>query len=105
MVSILLCALLIPSVGWTAGSRSVTVQVSCTILPILEITTVPEVQDPVSGSGQASTNPLQTRDELAIDSKNGQVRVHTNLGNRYSFDRQTIKINNREVNLYSLTAL
>ena len=62
-----------------AGSRSATVRVSCTILPMIEI---PE-----------------------ITSDGSAVSVKTNLGRNYALTESFRKTGNDKVKLYSLTVL
>ena len=72
-----------------AESRSATVRVSCTILPMIEV----------------STPDLTPRAELGIVSDNGLISVRTNLGKNYSLAEVSRKTSEGLLKLYSVTAL
>lgn len=70
-----------------ANSRSATVRVSCTILPILELSSV------------------APQNSLTMTSQAEQIRVNTNLKNLYRVNEKTLKKSGNNVTLYSVTAL
>lgn len=102
MVLVLIATLFATAPAW-AESKSATVQVSCTILPIIEITrSMTPFQSPVA----THPGPIPTpRNELVIVSQEGLVSVKTNLGKNYSMSETLEKTGKGLLKLYSVTAL
>ena len=77
LVVVLFLLIILSCPAW-AGSRSVSINVSCTILPAIE---------------------------LASTSESRPVSVNTNLGNKYDLTEQTVNNGAQTSTLYSVTAL
>lgn len=96
MVVTLLVAGLLDSPLW-AESRSAMVRVSCTILPMLELST------PLFGPTASDASP---RSELGLSSDGGAwVSVKTNLGSNYRMTENFRKTSQGVLKIYSVTAL
>ena len=78
-----------------ADSRSATVRVSCTIMPVLEIT-LPTAKSPA---------PTAPRPEIELQSTGSSVSVNTNLGKDYQLAESLTRTDNALIHLYSVTAL
>ena len=86
-----------------ADSRSATVRVSCTILPMIEVSTL-------AASSQIMTPfvsaPIAThRNELGLASDGSLISVKTNLGKNYQMVQSFQKTAEGNIRLYSVTAL
>ena len=102
MVLVLIVALFATAPLW-AESKSATVQVSCTILPIIEIT---RAETPFQSPVAAHPGPIPTpRNELGIVSRDGLISVKTNLGKNYTMSETLEKTGKGLLKLYSVTAL
>ena len=86
-----------------ADSRSATVRVSCTILPMLEIST-PKTTDQALTSW-ASTAKTTDKDGLELKTSDRFVSVGTNLGNAYDVAEAFFNRPEGRMKLYSVTAL
>ena len=106
LVSFLVLSSLVLNISpcW-AGSKTATIQVSCTILPSIQMSSSPSSQSfsSVSSSGYLEEPALPApRPELALSHDNELIHVNTNLGNNYSV-AETLLANGGK--LYSVTAL
>ena len=91
-----------------AASKSATIQVSCTILPSIEMSSSPASQALVTTAFPGTTEPLvasMPRPELGITGQNNQIYVNTNLGKNYRVAETMLKNSGNSVKLYSVTAL
>lgn len=79
-----------------ADSRTATVRVSCTIMPVLEVT-LPVIHT-------ALTN-MPARSEIELKSEGPSVNVNTNLGKDYQLAESFTRTENSLLHLYSVTAL
>ena len=93
-----------------AGSRTASVRVSCTVLPMLEIT-LPSVKIS-SVTGQASpltmaptTAVPAQRPEIELKSDGPSVRINTNLDGGYQMTESLTRNTNSRIHLYSVTVL
>ena len=86
-----------------ADSRSATVRVSCTILPMLEIS-MPKTTDQALASW---TSTAKTADRAGLELKTtaGFVSVGTNLGKAYDVTEAFLNRPEGRMKLYSITAL
>ena len=87
-----------------ADSRSATVRVSCTILPMLEIS-VPKTADQSSLTPWTSTAKTTDNAGLELKTSGGFVSVGTNLGNAYDVTEAFLNRPEGGIKLYSVTAL
>lgn len=78
-----------------ADSRSATVRISCTIMPVLEIT-LPTAKN---------SAPIASRPEIELQLTGPSVNVNTNLGKDYQLAENLTKTENALIRLYSVTAL
>jgi hypothetical protein len=83
----------------SADTRSATVRVSCTILPMLEISSPKTVALP---ENTLSPSP---RPELGLSSAENGVQINTNLGNRYFLTENLENSPQGLLKLYSVTML
>jgi hypothetical protein len=87
-----------------AASKSVTIRVSCTILPMMELS-VPQTAA-VRASGPAVTQPaLPARPELWLSSADQGVIAKSNLSGNTRLNESFRQTPGGLVKLYSLTAL
>ena len=86
-----------------ADSRSATVRVSCTILPMLEIS-VPKPADHALASWDSAANTTD-RAGLELKTSGGFVSVGTNLGKAYDVAEAFFNRPEGRMKLYSVTAL
>ncbi len=85
--------------GALAQSRSATFRVSCTVAPILEVSTAPHrVQNP-------PLTPVAISPNLEIKTADNAVAVRTNLGENYTFSETLLNRPEGRLKLYSVTAL
>ena|SRR3989338_6334789 len=82
-----------------ADSRSATLKVSCTILPILEIVSTPLKANTPELQSQPSGVPLEMK------ARGFWVDVNSNLKDSYQISADYQKLPNGPVKLYSVTAL
>ena len=90
-----------------ADSRSATVRVSCTILPMIQISTL-TAQNQFSGltaAPSAVESPVTHRDELGLASDGSLISIKTNLGSNYHMVQSFQKTAEGNIKLYSVTAL
>ena len=92
-----------------AYSRSASVRVSCTILPVLEIS-IPTAKfaaiDPGPQLTTAVAKPQNTsRTAIELKSSGSLVNVNTNLGKAYQLTESLAKNDNNRTHLYSVTAI
>ena len=81
-----------------ADTRTASVRVSCTIVPMIEL----------SSSPQWFNTALQAKENnsLGLSSKGQEVRVNTNLGKKYGMARSSAKAaDGTLIKTYSVTAL
>lgn len=98
---IIVCLGVLSAVPCSANSKSVTVRVSCTILPIMEISMQRASAAPAN-LNQLPERPLLT---MASMGDSHQVDVRSNLGSRFTTTQSTLVRPDGPVRLYSVTAL
>lgn len=93
-----------------AGSRSASIRVSCTVLPMFEIT-LPSVKI-LSIAGQASpltmapaTAASAQRPEIELKSDGPSISINTNLDGGYQMTESLAHNTNSHTHLYSVTVL
>ena len=101
--SLVLGLLFISAIPASAASKSATIKVSCTVLPLIQISSMPS---PQSFSPETDAQPGQPpeRQELALTGLDSGIYVQTNLGNNYSMIETLLK-EPTPIKLYSITAL
>jgi len=86
-----------------ADTRSATVRVSCTIVPMIEMTAPnTSFQSTTAAVPEFRSTP---RTELGLVSQKGLVSVKTNLGKNYSMIETLEKSDQGLLRLYSITAI
>lgn len=83
-----------------AGSRSASVKISCTILPVLEMST--PTFNSSTRNNLASSGP---KDKIELKLTDSMVSVNTNLGNNYQLTESLAKGESIPIHYYSVTAL
>jgi hypothetical protein len=86
--------------GAFAASKSVSMRVSCTILPMVELSTA-------SGAANAAStaSTLPQRPELGLVSDGALVSIRSNLGGNLRLNETMRRTADGMVRLYSVTAL
>ncbi|GEM_PF-2335224 len=85
-----------------ADSRSATFRVTCTILPVLEISTLKTSDQNLIFEPPTTRNINRT--ELELKTTGSMVSVETNLGQNYHLSEVLLKKLEGTVKLYSVTA-
>ena len=80
-----------------ADSRTATVRVSCTILPMIEIATL-------TAQPSSAVSAVKSA-EWEMNSNGTAVKVDTNFGNKFTTSEATLQNQNGLMKVYSVTAL
>jgi len=90
-----------------AASKSVTITISCEVVPIIQLasvsTTEPSAQSSLVRS--ASRVEIPPRTEFGIKSDKSEVAVYTNLEGRHELGQTQRQAGSQSEKLYTLTAL
>ncbi len=100
---VLLASMLTSPIAW-AASRSVSVRISCTILPSLQVSS-PSQSQLTAKSLLRNEAGNTRRPELGVASSGDQIIVGGSLGNQYRIQEKFLKIKEDNIKLYSITAL
>ena len=108
-LSVALAVLLISAgaVPASAASKSATVQVSCTILPAIQLSSTSSLKTLKTGSTVyiPMASPTKNPNTLSLDTKKPLIYVNTNLGKKYSIIQTLLKYHGQMIRVYSVTAL
>lgn len=103
-IALMLSAFTLPA---QAASRSATVRVSCTILPVMEVST-PAALQALQNSAFSQTPVFRApeRTLLGLESNGAPVKINTNLGRGgYQVGETLRTADGHQTRLFSVTAL
>lgn len=81
-----------------ADSRSASIKVSCTILPMLEMSLPTPVAAPMTVAQKPEAG-------IELKSEGSLIHINTNLGKDYQLMESWVKYDNNRTRLYSIIAL
>ena len=103
--SILMLGSVYGSPVW-ADTRTATIHVSCTIVPMIEMSSFSSSAIPAAGhSSSEQTAAVPERTLLGLTSAGAKVQVNTNLGKNFGVSESVRVANGSSTKIYSVTAL